>query len=75
MVAGLLQESQELHRRMQAGTTFRRACLRARIALPHAPSMQQQDVARTLGVSSVCGSKWPLADPDLAGSRKLGWKY
>lgn len=51
-------ESQELQRRVQTGTTSRRDCLRARIVLLRAQGMKQQDVARTLGASIVCGNKW-----------------
>ena len=52
------QESQELHRRVQASTTTRRDHLRARIILLRAREMRQQDVAEALGVSIVCVNKW-----------------
>ena len=52
------QESQELHRRVQASTTTRRDHLRARIILLRAREMRQQDVAGALGVSIVCVNKW-----------------
>ena len=52
------QESQELHRRVQASTTTRRDHLRARIILLRAREMRQQDVAEGLGVSIVCVNKW-----------------
>ena len=52
------EESQELHRRVQASTTTRRDHLRARIILLRAREMRQQDVAEALGVSIVCVNKW-----------------
>ena len=48
------EESQELHRRVQASTTTQQDHLRARVVLLRAEGMKQQDVAEALGVSIVC---------------------
>ena len=52
------EEEAELDRRVRAGTTSTRDCLRARIVLLRAKGMRQADVAREVGASTASVNKW-----------------
>ena len=52
------EEREELERRVRASTTSRRDCLRARIVLLRHQGLSQQAVAKRLGVSVKCVSRW-----------------
>mgnify|MGYP006299469941 FL=1 len=51
-------ERAELNRRVRSVTTSKRDSLRARIILLRAEGKKQQEVAKEVGVSHVCVSKW-----------------
>ena len=51
-------EEAELRRRVRAGTTSTRDCLRARIVLLRSGGMKQADVARAVGASTASVNKW-----------------
>ena len=57
-LAVTLEERLELRSRVRAATTPQRDSLRARIILQRARGEKVQDVARQLGVSVACVSKW-----------------
>ena len=57
-LAVTLEERLELRNRVRAATTPQRDSLRARIILQRARGEKVQDVARQLGVSVACVSKW-----------------
>ena len=48
----------ELERRVRAGTTSQRDCLRARVVLLRADGMSQEDVGRAVGLSTTSVNKW-----------------
>ena len=48
----------EPERRVRAGTTSQRDCLRARIVLLRADGMRQEDVGREVGLSTTSVNKW-----------------
>ena len=52
------EEKAELDRRVRAGTTSTRDCLRARIVLLRSKGMRQADVAREVGTSTASVNKW-----------------
>ena len=52
------QQRAELERRVHAGTTSQRDCLRARIILLRADGMRQEDVGREVGLSTTSVNKW-----------------
>ena len=52
------QARAELERRVQAGTTPQRDCIRARIVLLRANGMKQEDVGREAGLSTTSVNKW-----------------
>lgn len=52
------QQRAELERRVHAGTTSQRDCLRARIVLLRADGMRQEDVSRKVGLSTTSVNKW-----------------
>ena len=52
------EEEAELRRRVRAGTTSTRDCLRARIVLLRSEGARQVDVARAVGASTATVNKW-----------------
>ena len=52
------EERAELQRRVQAGKTSQRDCIRARIVLLRADGMRQEDVGREVGLSTTSVNKW-----------------
>lgn len=52
------EEEAELNRRVRAGTTSTRDCLRARIVLLRAKGMAQARVAKEVGTSTASVNKW-----------------
>ena len=52
------QQRAELERRVHAGTTSQRDCLRARIILLRADGMRQEDVSQEVGLSTTSVNKW-----------------